>query len=203
MASQANKIFAAPFAMLGSIGVIAEGLNFHSLITKYGIKPMIIKAGESKNPLSTFGNVTDKALQGEQGRLELVHEQFIDWCVTQRPHLDVTVCDGRVLTGTQALQVGMVDGIMTSEDYIWQQIQHGHRVLMVHKSMHSGLLPRRRMSISPLDLLPHLQLRRRLSMWMSSMSRSTVQEWMTRMVQTGCVASMILPKVLAKFDQHR
>ena len=53
IASQAHQLIAAPFATVGSIGVIMEGLNFHEIARKYGIQPIVIKAGTNKNPLSS------------------------------------------------------------------------------------------------------------------------------------------------------
>lgn len=76
IASQAHKLLASPFATVGSIGVIMEGLNFNEVAKKYGIQPLVIKAGESKNPLSTFGSVSRHDLEQEKQRLEKVHNAF-------------------------------------------------------------------------------------------------------------------------------
>ena len=209
VASQATKILAAPFAALGSIGVIAETLNFHQFLTKHGIKPLTLKAGVSKNALSQFADVTQDELDEEKKRLEQVHEEFIDLCFKKRPQLERSVCDGRVLTGVQALEVGMVDGISTSDDYIWEQIQNGHRVLMVHKS-HAGMHPRRKL-ISAIDLLPHLlndirapslnsllSWQNRAAQWVTGLvsDRHKMEQLVQRIIQAGCFVSMFGPKIL-------
>jgi hypothetical protein len=66
IASQADQLIAAPFASIGSVGVILEGLNFHELAKRYGVQPLVLKAGQSKNPLTTWGYV----VTGEDGSLQ-------------------------------------------------------------------------------------------------------------------------------------
>ncbi|GAX17338.1 hypothetical protein FisN_10Lh204 [Fistulifera solaris] len=113
IASQAHKLLAAPFSSLGSIGVMMEGLNFNELAEKYGIKPLILKAGTNKNPLSTFGRVSDKDIRNEEERLAAVHEAFKELVVEGRPALgDVLdrVADGSVFLGKEAFDLQMIDG---------------------------------------------------------------------------------------------
>ncbi len=155
IATQASKLVAAPFAQLGSIGVMAEGLNFNELLNNYGVKPMILKAGDQKNRLNTFGPVTDEDLQAETYKLEKIHEAFIEMCLTERPSLDPTICDGTVMVASQGLQYGIVDRVLSSEEYLWECIQNGAYVLKLHKSSmrpHPNYFLFRAM-----DLLPHLK----------------------------------------------
>lgn len=154
MAVQANQLIAAPFAQLGSIGVIFEGLNFNKLITKYGIKPLVLTAGENKNRLSRFGEVSDEDLKDETKRLESIHEAFITMCLEQRPHLDPDICDGTVMVASQGIQHGIVDRVLTSEEYIWECIQEGAYVLKLRRAadVHPNFA-----LFQVLNLLPHLK----------------------------------------------
>lgn len=114
IASQASQIVAAPFAIVGSIGVFKEGLNFNKILNNYGITPLVIKAGEMKNPLSSIGPVTKDEIKKETERLEKVHEAFVQMCVSRRSGLNTSVCDGSVWIGSQAIRYGMVDRVLTS-----------------------------------------------------------------------------------------
>jgi ATP-dependent protease ClpP protease subunit len=153
MASQATRILAAPFAAVGSIGVMMETLNFNKILNTYGVQPLHLKAGEHKNLISTFGEVTDMGVKEEQKRLDHMHRAFIDLCISNRPDLNETVCDGSVLFGAEAQKVGMIDRIQTSDEYIWEKLRDGDHVLMLHKS--NGVRGRRK--LLALDLLPHLK----------------------------------------------
>ena len=154
IASQATTLIAAPFAQLGSIGVMMEGLNFNKLLTKYGVQPMVLKAGDSKNRLSTFGEVTDADLQDETKRLESIHRAFIDMCLKERPELDSSICDGTVMVALEGIQHGMVDRVLTSEEYIWECIKDGAHVLKLRRA--SDVHPNFAL-FQVLNLLPHLK----------------------------------------------
>jgi signal peptide peptidase SppA len=158
IASQAEKLIAAPFATIGSVGVIMEGFNFNELAKKYGIKPFVIKAGAAKNPLSMFGPISSKDVASEQGRLEKVHEVFKEMVVDARPALKPfvdKVTDGSVFLGQEALALQLVDSVMTSDEYIFERIQSGYRVLKLHRSNPARFS--RMLNLSPLDVLPYLR----------------------------------------------
>ena len=161
IASQADRLVAAPFATLGSVGVIVEGLNFNELARRYGIQPLVLKAGESKNSLSTWGPVRKKDLEDEQRRLEKVHEAFIELVVAGRPGLAPEtvphILNGSVFLGTEALELGLIDAVQTTDDYLWERINAGDRVLKLHRSIQHRFLRRPGHMISPLDILPHLR----------------------------------------------
>ena len=108
MASQANQILAAPFAVVGSIGVMMEGFNFFEALKNYGVKTISLKAGDMKNPISSFGEVTQKDIKLKEKDLEDAHRDFIELCRSSRPDLDPEVCNGRILSGEKALETGMV-----------------------------------------------------------------------------------------------
>lgn len=155
IASQADKLVAAPFATIGSVGVILEGLNFYELAKRYGVQPLVIKAGESKNPLSQWGPVTRQDLDQEQGNLAKVHAAFKALVLRGRPGLLTNmkkVTDGSVYLGREAKELGMVDAVMTTDEYILERIEAGDRVLKLHRSQ-QGRFPRQ-LRLSPLDLVP-------------------------------------------------
>ena len=147
MASQAKKILAAPFAMIGSIGVMVGLLNGNDALNKLGIKPVVLKAGENKNRLNQYGKISSADLAATQKEMARTHEQFIELCMTKRPELDRSVCDGTVLSGIDALNTGMIDEIKTSDEYIQEKINAGDHVLKMHKSVYG------RVRLSPFSFL--------------------------------------------------
>lgn len=159
IASQCDKVLASPFSTIGSIGVIMEGLNFHELAKRHGIQPLVVKAGEHKNPLSTWGPVSRQDLEEQKQRLIKVHGAFKDLVVRGRPgiveHID-TVTDGTVFLGVEAKELALVDDVMTSDAYILERITAGDRVLRLHRSMQTRFSSRQR-RITLIDLLPHLR----------------------------------------------
>jgi len=179
MASQADRLLAAPFAMVGSIGVFKEGLNFNKLLKDYGINPIVIKAGERKNSLSALGPLSDKDIQEETLKMKEVHRDFIELCLARRPMLDEVICDGSVHTGRRALSYGLIDRILTSEEYIWEKICDGNLVLKMHKSVREN--DRTRLFVRALDVLPHLRERA---------SRMNVSLWTKQFVQGAILCRM-------------
>lgn len=183
IASQAKKLIAAPFATIGSVGVIMEGLNFNEVAKKYGIKPLVIKAGVAKNPFSMWGPISAKDVEREQDRLEKVHEVFKTIVADARPVLKPTlnkVTDGSVFLGQEALDLQLVDAVMTSEEYIFERIQAGDRVLKLHRS--NSRFPRMG-RLSPLDILPYL--RRVVSDKVNSSEGGDISSLVSRLVQAG------------------
>jgi len=154
IASQATQILASPFAMVGSIGVITESLNFYEALKKYGIQSLVLKAGDMKNPISQYGEVTKEDIKNTQDDIEEIHQSFIDLCRVRRPSLDLAVCNGRVLSGDRALEKGMIDRILTSDEYILEKISGGDLVMKLH--LVSGRNNEHNMIARALELLPHL-----------------------------------------------
>eukprot|EP00536_Pseudo-nitzschia_multiseries_P003159 jgi/Psemu1/301793/fgenesh1_kg.47_\ len=153
IASQATQILASPFAMVGSVGVITESLNFYEILKQHGIQSLVLKAGDSKNPLTQFGKVTDEDIKTTQKDLDETHESFIDLCRSRRPGLDPTVCNGRILSGDTALEKGMIDRILTSDEYILEKIAEGDLVMKLHLVSGNS---ERHMIANALQILPHL-----------------------------------------------
>jgi len=119
MAVVADKIVAAPFAILGSIGVVAQVPNFNKLLKKNDIEFEVHTAGEYKRTLTLFGENTDKAREKFQEDLKDVHELFKTFVSEHRPVVDVnTVANGDIWYGQRALDVKLIDEIKTSDQYL-------------------------------------------------------------------------------------
>ncbi len=119
MACVADKIVSAPFAIVGSIGVIAQIPNFNKLLTKHDIEYEQLTAGEYKRTLTMFGENTDKARDKFKQELEETHVLFKDFIRERRPSLELEkVATGEHWFGTQAKELGLVDEISTSDDLV-------------------------------------------------------------------------------------
>lgn len=124
MACIANRIIAAPFGLVGSIGVVAEFPNFHRLLKKHDIDMEVMTAGESKRTITLFGEMTDEGKAKFQKQLEETHELFKNLVHTYRPQLDIAkVATGETWYGSQALELGLIDDISTSDDFILKALQ--------------------------------------------------------------------------------
>jgi len=116
MACVAERIVAAPFAVLGSIGVVAQLPNFHRFLKKHDVDVELLTAGEYKRTLTLFGENTDKGRQKFQEELEETHELFKVFVHENRPALDVAaVATGEIWYGRRALEAGLVDELSTSD----------------------------------------------------------------------------------------
>jgi len=119
MACIGSKIYAAPFAIIGSIGVLAQIPNFHRLLKKHDIDYELITAGEYKRTLTIFGENTDKGREKFVEEIQDTHELFKDFIKEHRPMVNVAdVATGEVWFGSRALGKGLIDGIKTSEEYL-------------------------------------------------------------------------------------
>jgi len=119
MACVADKIIAAPFALLGSIGVLAEVPNFNRFLKRFDIDIEHHTAGEYKSTLTMLGKNTEKAREKFQEELEEIHVLFKQFVATNRPQLDIAkISTGEAWYGTQALELKLVDLIQTSDDFI-------------------------------------------------------------------------------------
>ncbi len=119
MAAVAHKILAAPFAVVGSIGVLAQLPNFNRLLKKHNIDIEQHTAGEYKTTLTMLGENTDKAREKFRQELEDTHVLFKRYVSECRPKLNVEKCaTGEHWYGTQALELNLVDELITSDDYL-------------------------------------------------------------------------------------
>jgi len=134
MACVAPRIVAAPFAILGSIGVLAQIPNFHRVLKKNDIDYELLTAGEYKRTLTMFGENTDKGRAKFQEDLEDIHRLFKTFVSEHRPQLDVDrVATGEIWFGSRALDLGLIDEIGTSDSLIqarladWDVLQVSYR----------------------------------------------------------------------------
>lgn len=119
MACVADRIIAAPFAILGSIGVIAQLPNFNRLLKKHDVDFEQFMAGEHKRTVTLFGENTDKGRQKFQEEIEEVHALFKDFVKTHRPQVDLErVATGEHWFGARALESRLVDELRTSDDVL-------------------------------------------------------------------------------------
>lgn len=119
MACVADRVIAAPFAVIGSIGVLAELPNFHRLLERYGVDFELHTAGEYKRTLTLFGENTDEGRQKLREQLEETHRLFKAFVSEYRPGLDLErVATGEYWHGRRAVELGLVDVIQTSDDFI-------------------------------------------------------------------------------------
>ncbi|MDR6983877.1 serine protease SohB [Rheinheimera pacifica] len=123
MACIGHKILAAPFAIVGSIGVIAQLPNFHKLLKKGHIDFEQFTAGEYKRTVTLFGENNDKGRQKFQQELEQTHQLFKQFVQDHRPQLNIDqVATGEHWFGYQALSLKLVDEIQTSDAYLLSQM---------------------------------------------------------------------------------
>lgn len=119
MACVADRIIAAPFAILGSIGVIAQLPNFNRVLKKHDVDFEQFMAGEFKRTVTIFGENTDQGRRKFQEEIEDAHALFKDFIKAHRPRVDLErVATGEHWYGTRALECQLVDELRTSDDYL-------------------------------------------------------------------------------------
>jgi serine protease SohB len=119
MACIGDKIISAPFAILGSIGVVAQLPNVNRLLKKHDIDFEVLTAGEYKRTLTVFGENTEKGREKFQQDLDITHELFKNFVGRYRPQLAIDeVATGEVWLGMAAVDKQLVDELMTSDEYL-------------------------------------------------------------------------------------
>lgn len=121
IASGSDLIVANPGTITGSIGVVMEFTNIEELFKKIGIKGVVLKSGEHKDIGSPLREMTPEEKKLIQSVIDNVHQQFIQ-AVAEGRKMDrskvAQLADGRILTGEQAKQVGLVDQLGNLQDAI-------------------------------------------------------------------------------------
>lgn len=119
MACVADKVAAAPFSVIGSIGVVAQVPNVHRFLKRHDVDVEEMTAGEFKRTVSFFGEVTEKGKAKLQEQLEETHALFKAFVKQHRAGLEVDkVATGEYWLGTRAKELGLVDLLTTSDDYL-------------------------------------------------------------------------------------
>ena len=123
MAAVADKIIAAPFAIIGSIGVVAGIPNFHRVLQKNEVDYHLFTAGKYKRTVTPFTEVTDEGKQKLQDDITAIHEAFKRLIKEGRPDVDIEeISTGEYWLASQAKEKGLVDEIMTSDDYLGSKL---------------------------------------------------------------------------------
>ena len=134
--SSPGRLYAAPFAVVGSIGVIGQQLNIHDFLKGYGVTPLTFRGGKDKAPLSLMGEVTEEGKQKIQEMIDHTHVAFKSHVAKARPILADSidsVATGDVWLASDAIKVGLVDRLISSDEYIGERIAEGARVLKLIK----------------------------------------------------------------------
>jgi serine protease SohB len=124
MACTANKILAAPFAIIGSIGVVIQMPNFNKFLKEHNIDFEMQTAGEFKRTITMFGENTDAGREKLKEEIDHIHEQFKDLIKQHRPQINLAeTATGEYWLAQQALPLQLVDEIKTSDEYL---LSHAH-----------------------------------------------------------------------------
>lgn len=124
MAAVANQILAAPFAIVGSIGVVAQIPNFYRWLQKHNIDVELMTAGEFKRTLTLLGQNTEKGRKKFQEDLEKIHLAFRQAVLSGREAIKIDeVATGEHWLATDAFELGLVDRLVTSDDYLLSKMQ--------------------------------------------------------------------------------
>lgn len=142
MACVADKIVAAPFSVIGSIGVVAEVPNIHRLLKKNDIDVDIMTSGQYKRTVTFLGENTPEGKEKFQEELHQVHDLFKRFVLKHRPQLAIeVVATGETWYGEQALEKQLIDAIGTSDDVILDALED-KQVVKVTYVVKNSLLER-------------------------------------------------------------
>ena len=134
MACVADKLVAAPFAVLGSIGVVAQIPNFHRLLKELNIDFELLTAGKYKRTLTVFGENTDEGRQKFIEDMERIHDQFKQYVGEHRPQLAIDeVATGEIWSGQDTLDLNLADQLTTSDQYMIDACEERDVLLMSYK----------------------------------------------------------------------
>ena len=150
MACIGQKILSAPFAILGSIGVVAQLPNVHRLLKKHEIDFEVLTAGEYKRTLTVFGENTEKGREKFQEDLQTTHDLFKNFVARYRQQVSIDdVATGEVWLGTAALGKHLADEIKTSDQYLAERA-HEAELFHLHYAQKKSLPERFGMAASAL-----------------------------------------------------
>ncbi|TVR03127.1 MAG: protease SohB [Deltaproteobacteria bacterium] len=156
MAAVGHEIIAAPFAIIGSIGVLARVPNLHRLLERVGVDYEEMTAGEYKSTVSMLAEISTEGRRHFKEQLDDTHELFKSFLARVRPAIDLDqTANGAYWYGEQALEFGLVDRILTSDDWL-AEVPPGTPILAVRLD----------------DPVP---LQERLSQWVSATSERVLR----------------------------
>lgn len=132
MACAADHVVAAPFAVIGSIGVVAQVPNVHRLLKKHDVDVEILTAGRYKRTLTMLGENTEEGREKFLSDLARTHELFKQHVGSRRPQLDVeTVSQGDIWYGSEAIDIGLIDEVGTSQALLARYLKEEVKIFEV------------------------------------------------------------------------
>jgi serine protease SohB len=143
--ASSGRLFAAPFAVVGSIGVLGSTINIHKTLEGWGVQPLVFRGGKDKAPVGLIGEITQEGVAKVQHMVDDTHRAFKSHVANSRPIIANRIeelATGDTWIGYDALQEGLIDRIITSDEYLTQRIQEGARVLKLHKLVKGSLFGR-------------------------------------------------------------
>jgi signal peptide peptidase SppA len=140
MAVPAHKIIAAPYAMIGSVGVIAQSLNYTKLLDKLGIEDMTVFSGSEKNDFNKLTTVDPKSKARTLEKCKIIHKYFIDHVKTHRTDAK-NFEEAQIYISQEAKENNLIDEIMTYDEYVQQQIDSGYTVINMKTKNNTGSPP--------------------------------------------------------------
>lgn len=142
MACVADSIVAAPFAIIGSIGVVAQLPNFNRLLRRHDIDFELVTAGRHKRTLTLFGENTSEGRAKFQAELDEAHRLFKAFITQHRPGLDIEqVATGEYWLATRARELGLIDALATSDAFLIERMAE-FDVLEIRSERRRGLAAR-------------------------------------------------------------
>lgn len=164
MASVADEIVASPFAIIGSIGVVATIPNFSGRLAREGVSVEEVTAGKYKRTLTPYGKPTAEDRAKVQEDIQAIHDVFKNSIKQHRPNLNVNaVATGETWLGSEALKRGLVDRVGTFDDLLLSEMKQGHAVLEIRYD-------------------PTRQRKRSLFNVMDDASVGAIVSWMSRLI---------------------
>ncbi len=132
MACLADKLIAAPFAIIGSVGVVAQLPNIHNLLKKHDVDVELHTAGKFKRTLTVIGENTEEGRKKFIEDLEMTHDLFKDFVVRARPAVNIEeIATGEIWYGSQAISKQLVDELKTSDAYLCDCFERGQKVYRI------------------------------------------------------------------------
>jgi len=142
MACIGQKIISSPFAILGSIGVVAQLPNVNRLLKKHDIDYEVLTAGEYKRTLTVFGENTEKGREKFQQDLDITHQLFKNFVAQYRPQLEIDqIATGEVWLGVAAVEKLLVDELKTSDEYLSERAKQA-QLFHLHYAQRKSLQER-------------------------------------------------------------
>lgn len=131
MATVADKVYANDFAFVGSIGVIASIPNFKKMLDGFGVSVNEYTAGESKRNVTPYKEITEEDVNNLNSSLVKIHNKFKDIVKENRVVNEDVAFTGEIFFGENAIENGLIDGIINSSDYIYDLYEENNGLILI------------------------------------------------------------------------